>query len=120
MKLLTPEERIIIAADFDPQGYKSDLSIKDWVEGKLFDLMMALKGSGVCIKINSVLALCGYEIIWRIQDEGFRVFADPKFYDISRTLSLNGAFLREFRPDILTVACSTGLASMRALREALP
>jgi orotidine-5'-phosphate decarboxylase len=51
---------------------------------------------------------------------GLRVFADLKLFDIGATLATDGMFLLQSKPELLTIACSTGIAAMRELKAKLP
>ena len=111
-------ERLIVAADFKP-SIETDEK-ESWVRGKLFTLADSLRDTGVYIKINSVLRILGYEVITKLHNFGLKVFADLKLNDISETLKIDGLLLKKYEPDILTVMCSTGVASMQAIKEVLP
>lgn len=118
MKNLTPEQRLIVAFDFKPdlsQGHG-----RKWVKNQVLRLAEQLEGSGVIIKINSILRACGYDLIDHIHNLGLRVFADLKLYDIGNTLKTDGALLLEARPDFLTVVITAGPDSIRALKTELP
>jgi orotidine-5'-phosphate decarboxylase len=116
MKILKPEERLIVAADFKPvypYGRK-------WVRKQVLLLADELKGTGVFIKVNSALRACGYALIDEIHDRGLKVFADLKVFDISETLSTDGVLLKEAKPELLTTACVSGVVAMKALKDELP
>lgn len=128
-KLLTPAERLIVAADFKPikadgkDSFKTQvitLADKDWVRTKVLTLADTLKGTGVYLKVNTALRVCGYDLIGEIQSRGLRVFADLKLFDIGETLSTDGVFLKEAKPELLTTACVVGTTSMQALKAELP
>ncbi len=114
-KLLTPAERLIVAADFKPDG----LGWKG-VRQQVVNLCELLQGTGVYIKVNSILRACGYNLIDVIHSHDLKVFADLKLYDIPETLATDGALLREVKPELLTVVCTAGVASMHALAVELP
>ena len=121
MKNLTPEERLIVAADFKPDD--SSILYRDtaeWIKEKILTLSYSLKDTGVYIKINSGLRILGYEIIPKLHKYGLKVFADLKLNDISETLKIDGLLLKKYEPDILTLMCSTGVASMKTIKEVLP
>lgn len=115
-KTLTPAERLIVAADFKPTAPNG----KDWVKAQVLALADSLKGTGVYLKVNSALRACGYDLIGEIQSRGLRVFADLKLFDIGETLSTDGLLLKEAKPELLTVACSTGSLAIKALKKGLP
>lgn len=109
-------DRLIVAADFKPtkaEGRKGALA-------KFYKLLRSLEGMGVIIKANSILRAFGYELITTVHNSGLKMFADLKLNDIPNTLEFDGAFLHEFRPDLLTVMCSTGEEGMRVLMKELP
>lgn len=124
MKTLTPAERLIVAADFKP-GMVYPLSpgqnnCRKAIMKKVLDLADSLKGTGVYLKVNSALRACGYDLIEEIQSRGLRVFADLKLFDIGETLSTDGAFLKEAKPELLTTVCVAGVTAMQALKAELP
>jgi orotidine-5'-phosphate decarboxylase len=115
-KFLRAEERLIVAADFKP-GPKQG---RAWVEKQVMDLANTLKGTGVYLKVNSALRTVGYDLIDYIHHYELKVFADLKLYDIPETLAIDGIFLREFKPELLTVVCQVGMPSLQALKAELP
>ena len=117
MKMLKPAERLIVAADFKPDPKQGQG--RDWVRGQVLTLAENLKGTGVYLKVNSVLRACGYDLIGKIQRRGLKVFADLKLYDIPETLSTDGLLLDEFRPELMTVVCTAGITAMRTLKAEL-
>lgn len=119
MKILTPAERLIVAADFKP-NYLTTESGRAWARGEVLKLADSLKDTGVCLKVNSVLRACGYGLIDEIHARGLRVFADLKVFDIPETLETDGCLLQEANPELLTVVCSAGIKGMRALKKTLP
>jgi orotidine-5'-phosphate decarboxylase len=116
MKTLSPAERLIVAADFKPTTSDAKNSVRDLV----LTLADTLQGTGVYIKVNSALRVCGYGLIDALHARGLRVFADLKLYDIGETLSTDGALLLEAMPELLTVVCAAGVTAMRALKSSLP
>lgn len=111
-KDLKPEEQLIVAADFNGR--------QEQVWEKVIELADRLRDTGVYLKVNSALRACGYDLIEEIHNRGLRVFADLKLNDIPKTLSIDGMLLHEFKPELLTVMCSSGLKSMKALKAELP
>ena len=118
MRILTPAESLIVAADFKPDPKQGQ--DRDWVRGQVLTLAENLKGTGVYLSIKSILRACGYDLIGKIQQRGLKVFADLKLYGTPETLSTDGVLLREFQPELLTVVCATGITAMRALKAQLP
>lgn len=122
MKTLELADRLIVAADYKPElALTTGFSKKrDWVKHKVLTLADQLAGTGVCLKINSALRACGYDLINEIHTRGLSVFADLKLFDIKETLSIDGMLLAETKPELLTVVCSAGVDSMKALKMQLP
>lgn len=116
MKQLTPFERLIVAADFKPLDNLGRASVKDQV----LALADSLKGTGAYLKVNSALRAAGFDLIDEIHARGLRVFADLKLNDIGATLATDGAILREVKPELLTVMCTSGDDAMAALKAELP
>ncbi len=114
--MLTPAERLIVAADFRPAAPYG----RDWVRTRVLALADSLRGTGVYLKVNSALRACGYDLIGEIQSRGLRVFADLKLFDITETLSTDGILLQEAKPEILTTVCLVGVTAMKALKAHLP
>lgn len=112
---LKPEDRLIVAADFDPR--KEDGI--DKVHAKVLALGEQLAGLGVYIKVNSVLRATGYSLIRELQAMGLRVFADLKLIDIPNTMEADAAMLAEVKPGIVTVMCSAGIDGMRKVQQIL-
>jgi len=115
-KILTPAQRLIVAADFEPLADSGRFG----VETEVLALAKKLAGTGVILKVNSALRACGYGLIDQIHDHGLGVFADLKLYDIPNTLATDGAFLCRSKPELLTTVCSAGVAAMSALKDKLP
>ena len=115
-RLLSPAERLIVAADFKPVAPNG----REWVKAQVLNLADSLKGTGVYLKVNSALRACGYDLIDEIHSRGLKVFADLKLYDIGETLSTDGVLLRQFKPDLLTTVCVAGVTAMQALKAELP
>ncbi len=115
-KKLKPEERLIVAADFKPAAHLGKL----WVESQVLRLADKLSGTGVCLKVNSALRACGYDLIGEIRSRSLQVFADLKLFDIGATLTIDGSFLKEVKPAIVTAACAAGTDALLALRTELP
>ena len=109
-------EKLIVAADYNPK----DFGGKKGVEKEVLNLANILSGLGVYIKINSILRAIGYQLIDMLHDKGLRVFADLKLIDIPNTMEIDACFLKEYKPDLLTVMCSAGVEGMRRVQEVLP
>lgn len=114
-KVLTPAERLIVAADFKPGA-----TGRESVRAHVLALADILQGTGVTIKVNSILRACGYDLIDEIHARDLKVFADLKLYDIGETLETDAQLLRQFKPELVTVCCDTGFEAMKRLKDALP
>lgn len=116
MKTLSIEERLIVAADFKPEGgnKRGNASVE------LSRLLESLRGTGVTVKVNSLLRASGYDVLDEVHRSGLRVFADLKLDDISETLATDGALINEFEPELLTVKCTAGVEGMKKLKDAVP
>ena len=108
-------ERLIIAADFDPRKSGGIVG----VQNEVLKLAVSLKGLGVIIKVNSVLRALGYDLIKDLHNLDLRVFADLKLIDIPNTMGTDGAMLAEVKPEIVTVMCCAGIDGMRAVQETI-
>lgn len=115
---LAPEERLIVAADFKPNPANKEG--RNWVRRQVLTLADSLKDTGVYLKVNSALRACGYDLIHDIHMRNLKVCADLKLVDISETLSIDGALLDEFSPEIVTVFCSSSVKVLKALKMGLP
>jgi orotidine-5'-phosphate decarboxylase len=116
-KILTPAERLIVAADFELQAPGQNCA---WACSEALCLADDLAGMGIVLKINSVLRASGYRLFNNIRDRGIKVFADLKLNDIGNTLATDGMLLREYCPHIVTAMCSTGVDALKALKAKLP
>lgn len=116
MKTLTSAERLIVAADFKPSSSQG----RDWVLEQVLGLANDLKGTGVCLKVNSALRLCGHGLINEIHDRGLAVFTDLKLNDIPETMATDGSLLAAYKPDLVTCMASSGRSGMEALKKELP
>lgn len=113
---LTPPERLIVAVDIRPNTSRG-------CEGAIDDAFILadkLSGTNVFFKFNSLHRMRGHSLIKEIHARGLRFFADLKVYDIHETASIDGDFLSEFKPELLTTVCSIGVKAMKALKEKLP
>ncbi len=116
MKIETSAERLIVAADFDPRKCGGIVGVHE----KAVALAKSLKGTGVTFKVNSLLRALGYDFVGQIRSLELGFFADLKLTDIGATLELDGSFLSEAAPELLTVMCGSGVEAMRMLKTALP
>lgn len=113
-RILPPAERLIVAADFAPEPDAAS------VRHKVLELARELEGTGVYLKVESALRMCGYKLITQIHGFGLKVFADLKLSGILQTLKIDGLILNEYKPELVTVMCSSHVVAMRALRDNLP
>lgn len=108
-------ERLIVAADFSPKDHRGIMG----VELKVMELAQSLAGTGVIIKVNSILRAIGYTMINQIHNLGLKVFADLKLIDIPNTMKTDGEFLFELKPELLTVMCCSGIDGMNAVQKVI-
>jgi len=106
-------KHLIVAADFPVD--MEDAAVLD----KVIILAESLIGSGVYIKVNSVLRAVGYGLITEIQERGLKVFADLKLNDIPATMKTDGELLAGEPPEIVTVMCNSGIDGMKAVKDAV-
>jgi orotidine-5'-phosphate decarboxylase len=123
MILLDPpstEQRLVVAADFGPPDGVGKEALVEWAADQLGDLARDLAGTGVCVKINSVLRLLGHGRANKIlRRRGLAVFDDLKLCDIPETLATDASYLASDPPDMLTVMCDAGVAAMRRVKSFL-
>lgn len=116
----SPEQRLIVAADFGPPEGVGKEALVEWAADRLGDLARDLAGTGVCVKINSVLRLLGHARANGIlRRRGLAVFDDLKLCDIPETLATDASYLASDPPDVLTVMCDAGVAAMRRVKSLL-
>ena len=108
---LMAAERVVVAADFE--GSPSV------VRRKVLAFADELSDTGVYLKCESAIRICGYGLIGEIQNR-LNCFADLKFSGIPEILSLDGNSLAAYQPAIVTVMCNVGVRSLMALKAALP
>lgn len=114
-RLLRTEERLIVTVDYK----SSEQGGISGVEKKVMELADALEGTGVYIKVNSILRALGYDLITRLHDMGLKVFADLKLIDIPNTMGTDAEFLQEINPEILTVMSCAGIDGMCAVQKVI-
>ncbi len=110
------EERLIVAVDIDPRMCGGMSGAKE----KVLNFLIEAQGAGVPVKFNSYLRAYGYDLISIVHDYGLKIFADLKLVDIPKTLELDGVYLQEYKPDMVTVMCSAGITGMHVLQKELP
>ncbi len=109
------EERLWVAADYDPRK-EGDIA---GVLEKVHELAKALQGTGVTLKVNSILRAWGYGLIREIHAFGLDVCADLKLTDISNTSELDAVMLAMFRPRYMTMMCASSLAAIEKVKKAV-
>jgi len=107
------QEKLIVAADFNPRQYGAIAGVRD----KVLELGKILVDLGVTIKVNSILRACGYSLIEELHVLGLRVCADLKLTETPNTMAIDGAMLAEMKPELLTVMCSAGVKGIRRIQS---
>jgi len=108
------EDVLIVAADFKPEE-NGRLGARQ----EVINFAKKIKGTGVYIKINSILRACGYDLIDNLHDLGLKVVADLKLKDIPETMEIDAMFLTEAKPEIITVLCDASVEGMLRVKEQL-
>lgn len=84
---------------------------------KLEELLSILEGRPLWVKLGlEALNSFGLEIIERVRDRGFKVFADVKFHDIPNTVGAASRVLARTGTELFNVHCSGGRAMCEAAR----
>lgn len=118
MRQMKPEDRIIVAADFEPSSEEGGkINPTDKVVEQVLSLARELEGTGVYIKVNSALVSDGSKMISNLHDLGLRVFADLKLNDIPKTMEYYAKLMHYHKPELLTVMCSSGIDGMRSVAD---
>ena len=108
-------ERLWVGADFDPRKEGGVIGVTQ----KVRELAEALRGTGVTIKINSILRACGFDLIAQINSLGLGVCPDLKLNDISNTLELDAVMLAMYKPKCVTVMASSSSLAIQRVKTAL-
>lgn len=108
-------KRLVVAVDVKP----GDVGRRG-ARIKFREIADNLAGTGAVIKANSVLRALGYDLIDECHAQGLEFCADLKVFDVPDTISNDAAFLRECKPEFLTVATQAGVEGMKRLQDALP
>lgn len=108
-------ERLIVAADYNP----GDFGGRQGVRKKVLELAREIEGTGVYLKLNSVLRACGYSLIDELHNLGLKVFADLKLIDIPNTMGIDADLLNEVKPEIVTVMSLAEVDGLLAVRKKL-
>ncbi len=121
---LTPAQRLIVAADFTPPLDSCEWvhGTDAWVQHSVLGLADELHGTGIVLKVNSALRVCGYGLIRQIRLRGLEVFADLKLADIPDTVATDATILNaeEYRPQIVTAFAASGSRSLAEVKKNLP
>jgi len=122
MKDIKLEERLIVAIDLNPESEKYKGKPCNTIFDDLSDIFESLSGTGVILKLNSLLRSFGYEYIRaRCFEDGLKLFADYKLNDIPNTMKLDASLMKlDDAPSLLTVMCSSGVDGMKVVQETLP
>lgn len=92
------------------------LDVQD--EGKLKDLLAALRGQPVWMKVGlEALSAFGLGLVGRVAGEGFKVFADVKYHDIPNTVGSAARVITRTGADMFNVHCSGGQSMCAAARK---
>ena len=119
-KALTPEQRLVVASNLFGNHSNPDLMYAKMSLMATLSSLGPMRGKGLTIKVESLVRTLGFSCIQTIHSQGFGAFADLKLYGTPQTLSDDGKLLRPYCPEFVTVACSCGVASMKALKDQLP
>lgn len=123
-KTLNPAERLIVAIDLEP-GMLYPLppghnNCRKGMLSTILKLTNLLRRTGVYIGLGSALQALGYRLIDDIHDQGLKVLTDLNLFGSKDAMFAAGELLKESRPELLTVACTTGRSPMMALKSHLP
>lgn len=99
-------ERIILSLD----GFSTLWKAREVAE--------SLDTVGLTVKINDLLDEYGSRAVEFFKEKGFRVFADPKIFDIPTTAARRIARWRDAGADFVTVHAMGGVPMMQAAVEA--
>ncbi len=88
-------------------------------EEPLRRLLKALKDQPVWVKVGlEALSAFGLDLVRRLSDAGFPVFADVKYHDIPNTVAAASRVLARRGAALFNVHCAGGADMCRAAREA--
>lgn len=115
MSDISTDGRLIVAADYSPAQYGGIMGVRR----KILNLAWELEGTGVCLKVNSILRAFGYGMVNDLHKIGVKVFADLKLNDIPNTMSIDAEMLAEVKPEIVTVMGCAGIGGIKAVKKIL-
>jgi orotidine-5'-phosphate decarboxylase len=115
LRYLEPQQRLIVAADFTPEGEDPVARVYN----KVLTFAQQLRELGVIIKVNFPLRAYGYSLIDQLRDMGLKVFADLKLIDVKKTMYNDGILLADAQPDLVTVKAEMSTQAIQALKASL-
>ncbi len=117
----TAGDRLIVAADSYPRGaFQHPEAMKNRVIW-LHEMLVQLRETERPIfKLGPIVRYFGEQLIARFHKPRLPFFVDTKVNDTPAVLQTDGWLLQTVQPQFLTVMCSAGLSSLKALRDALP
>ncbi len=116
---LTPEERLIVAADFSIPLPLVARKRVDWMYERILRFVDLVALTGICIKVEAILAEHP-EILDAIHGSGLRSFADGKFSGIPQAMRERAQYLESYNPHFVTVMAHSGTEALEAFTEVLP
>lgn len=106
--------RLVVALDLPPdEGGVSSL------RRRTLELASALKGLSIIIKVHIVLRACGYGLIDDLHALGHLVFADLKLKDIPTTIRADAEAISYYKPEFVSVHCSSHTMGLRKAQDIL-
>lgn len=106
---------LTVAADYKPDTKTGKLGAKM----KVMELGHQLKGTGVCIKINSILRVYGTELSEELRGLDLKVGGDYKLIDIPETMERDAILVKDCKFDFLTVMCAASVEGMWRVKQVL-
>lgn len=85
---------LVYAADISFSDTKTLDAAKKKADYHLREIIDNLFGTGITIKVNTLARLLGIEVIERLADAGFGIFADLKLFDVESTITNDLSWLR--------------------------
>lgn len=85
---------LVYAADISFSDTKSLSAAKKKADYHLREIINDLFETGITIKVNTLARFLGIEVIERLADAGFGIFADLKLFDVYSTVSNDISWLR--------------------------
>jgi orotidine-5'-phosphate decarboxylase len=113
-------ERLIVAVDFEVNPDDPDFPPIKQAEYFLDSVCDELGLLGVTLKINTLARILGARAVEMIHNVGLKCFLDAKIFDIGNTLQNDTAWIKYYKPLILTVAERVKPAAFKKIQAALP